>query len=74
MAGARGPASRPRESRGTNDPSRHSLGGVALKALLIDDESMVREGLSLKLQLEDPSIEARSCGTLEEARREIHSS
>lgn len=44
-----------------------------MKALLVDDETLVREGLSLKLQLEDPTIEVRSCGTLEQAREEIKS-
>jgi DNA-binding NarL/FixJ family response regulator len=45
-----------------------------VNVLLIDDESLIREGLSLKLQLEDGSIKARSCGTLEEARKEIAAS
>ena len=42
-----------------------------MNVLLIDDESLVREGLSLKLQIEDPSVQSRACGTLEEARKQI---
>ena len=42
-----------------------------MNALLVDDHTFVRETLSLKLSLEDPSIKVRSCETISEARAMI---
>lgn len=45
-----------------------------MRALLVDDESLVREGLALKLKLEDPSVEVLTAGSTDEARRIIEES